>query len=264
MKGVVRIVLLVVMVVVAVTAILRQKRINERLRRELNFIQRVEAEGTRLREENGRLTGILEKLNREGAARVTEVELARARQDQLTLERREEKLLQTKAGGDVALNRDPERGMVRLEYFRPVGRATPAGAVQTAIWAAAKADFDEVGKSMVLSDAGRAKARTLLDQQPAEMRARFGSPEKLVGVLFAYDITSQEGFQLVDTTSDGAEVATVRLRRLKNGVVQVSEREMQLRRGPIGWQVVVPDREIDRIPDYLASASLRFEPESKR
>lgn len=264
MKGIVRIVLLIVMVAVAVAAILRQRRLNDQFRRELAFIQRVAVERTRLRDENTRLAGIIERQNREEGAREIAADLERARQNLRALERREEQVVRTKAAGDIAANRDPEKGMVRLEHFRNMGRATPAAAVQTAIWAAASADFEEVGKTMMLSEAGRVKAQTLLDQQPTETRARFSSPEKLVGVLFAHDFTDEDGFQLVDTTANGAEKAVVRLRRLKHGVVQGGEREIPLRRSPNGWQMVVPDRAIDDIPDYLASASLRIGPPSQK
>ena len=50
---------------------------------------------------------------------------------------------------------------------------------------------------MMLSEAGRVKAQTLLDQQPAETRARFSSPEKLVEALLQDEELDREEVELL-------------------------------------------------------------------
>jgi hypothetical protein len=264
MKNLLRIALVLGLIAVAVAAVLSQRGAADRLRREIVAVEKNNREGERLRTENQRLTEFLEQRKRGDPGPVPPAELERAHQEVAMWERRGEELQRMKAAGDIGANRDPERGMVRIEHFRNVGRATPAAAFQTTIWAATQADFDEVGKSMALNASGRAKAQAILDKQSAESRARFDSPEKLIGVVFAHQFTKMEGFQIVGSTDAPDGQVAVTARHLANGVIQSSEMKIPFQRGPDGWQMVVPDDAIDAIPDYLLGISMEIQPPDKK
>jgi hypothetical protein len=259
MKSMLRIALVLALIAVAMAAVLRQRGAVDQLRRESARMEENIREGNRLRADNLRLAEILAQRKHDQPPPVPPAEFERAHQELAMWERRANELERTKAAGDIATNRDPEKGMVRLEHFRNVGRATPAAAIQTAIWAAAQADFDEVGKSMALSATGREKAQAYLNQQSVETRTRFDSPEKLVGVLFAHDFTNADGFQIVGSTTVADGRAVISLRRLqKNGVVRPNDRKVPFEPGADGWKMVVPDQAIDAIPDYVLGVSMEI------
>lgn len=258
MKAWIRLILVLVLVAVATTAVIRQRYINDRHRRHLAHFRKLEGERPRLADENRRLREAHRQGERSEAGKMLREEIERTKAMIVALERRIAAAESTRAAGEVEANRDPEKGMVKLEYFKKVGWATPAAAFQTAIWAAANADFAELSRGFGLDAEARRKARTMLEQMPVETRQRFDTPEKLVGVVFAHDFTDEEGFQITGVIQNDAENAIVRVRRLKHGIVQPGEKKIPLRRGPHGWQMVVSERMIEQIPDYLVSASLRI------
>jgi hypothetical protein len=147
----------------------------------------------------------------------------------------------------TAANRDPEKGLVALENFRNVGRASPGAAFQTAIWAIVKGDDDTLAHALALTDTARKKADTLLADLPDPVRAKYASPEKLVGVFFSAGVLiGADGFQIVGQDYDDTSHATVRLRTSDGKDDTFS---MQL--GPSGWQMVVGERDINAIEYVL-------------
>ena len=147
----------------------------------------------------------------------------------------------------MAGNRDPEKGLVALENFSNVGRASPGAAFQTAIWAIVQGDDDTLVHALALTDAARKKADRLLADLPDTARARYASPEKLVGVFFSAGVLiGADGFQIVGQDYADASHATVRLR---TGGGKDDTFPMQL--GPSGWQMVVGEKDINAIEYVL-------------
>ena len=147
----------------------------------------------------------------------------------------------------MAAKRDPEKGVVALGDSKNVGRASPGAAFQTAIWAITKGDDDTLAHALALTDAARKKVDKLLADLPDPVRAKYASPEKLVGVFFSAGVLiGAGGFQIVGQDYDDASHATVRLR---TGDGKDDTFPMQL--GPDGWQLVVGEREIDAIEYVL-------------
>jgi len=146
-----------------------------------------------------------------------------------------------------AANRDPEKGLVALENFSNVGRASPGAAFQTAIWAIVKGDDDTLAHAFALTDAARKKADKLLADLPDTVRAKYASPEKLVGVfLSAGVLIGADGFQIVSQDFADASHATV---WLGTGRGQDDKFAMQL--GPDGWQLTVDEKDLNAIKFVL-------------
>src|SRR4051812_41945177 len=60
------------------------------------------------------------------------------------------------------------------------GKATPATAIETVLWAAAGGDVEAVADTIALSPTARQKADALWAQLSDETRAKYGTPEKLM------------------------------------------------------------------------------------
>jgi len=140
-------------------------------------------------------------------------------------------------------NHDPEKGLVALENFRNIGRASPDTAFQTAIWAIVDGDDDMLADVIALTDAARKKADGLLAELPDTARAKYASPEKLVGLFFSAGVLiDADGFQIVGQDYADARHATVRLRTDRG-----KDDKFPMQLGPNGWQLIVPENAISVI-----------------
>ena len=151
-------------------------------------------------------------------------------------------------GEAMAGNRDPEKGPTRLEYFQNVGRATPAAAFQTMIWAAVKGDDTALGNALALSDDARAEAASIQAALPPAERARYSTPEKLVALFVAGAIVEHaSAAQILEQTTSDSRHATVSVGVA--GAVDETKWEFQL--GETGWQLTVPESVIAGIKKKL-------------
>jgi len=74
------------------------------------------------------------------------------------------------------------------QLWQNLGAATPAAALETALWASAGGDIDALAGLLALDPAARTEAAALFAQLPANLRQEFVSPERLVAVLTAKDV----------------------------------------------------------------------------
>ena len=219
----------------------------------------------RLPGENRRLQEIVTQGNQAEAARQVREEIAKTREEVAMLEFRLRPQAATAVppADEFSANRDPEKGIVRLEHFRNLGRATPSAAFQTAVWAVTKGQDDALAPLFALSPLGRQKLQAIWDNLPPETRARFDPPEKVLGLFLALDVLDAERLQIIGEDAPSSGQAMLRVRQLKNGRIQPTERKIPFQRGPDGWQFVIPDAMIDGLPEALASASLHIAPPSR-
>jgi hypothetical protein len=144
-------------------------------------------------------------------------------------------LLAAVARDEAALadNRDPLSGLVRLERFENSGQATPVAALQTAVWASLHGDDETLAKVLMLSEEGQAQAQQLLDRLPAEARGRW-TMDRLAALSVGDGVTNMNALQIMQQQSDG-DRATLMLR-----FPGQPPRPFAFRRGPLGWQLVLP------------------------
>jgi len=150
----------------------------------------------------------------------------------------------------IEANRDPTKALTRPDFLSNVGRATPEAAFQTLIWAAMKGREPELAACVSLDQAARAKAESLLSGLSSEARAKYGTPEQLVGLVFSHGVLESTAVQFATSSVDGVDQATLTLRARANS--REKEMKIPMVRSPDGWSMVVGENQIDVIRRGLA------------
>src|SRR6185312_8264352 len=147
----------------------------------------------------------------------------------------------------LAQNRDPNAGLTRLEYFQDVGRATPADAFQTLVWAVMKGDPSLSGL-LTLNQAARQEAKAMLAQLPPESRAEYPTPEKLAALAISDLVLRQTAAAIggMAVTSPTDAELSVTFSGSDDGVEKIP---FQL--GPAGWQVKLSAHQIQGLQRQL-------------
>lgn len=216
--------------------------------------------------ENARLRRIVRSGSEAAAGDQLREQIERTRQHVAVLERDIQKPV-TGVGHDVQFteNRDPEKGPVRVEYFRSVGRATPSAAFQTAIWAVSTGVETEWASLFAVSPTGREKLQAIIARMAPAMQERYNPPEKVLGLLLAYDVLDEEGYEIGETGKPNASgQVQLTVLRVKDGRAKKLEKKIPFVPGPGGWQLPITDKMIDAIPGYLESASMYVPPRGAR
>ncbi|HWA24946.1 MAG TPA: hypothetical protein VG734_04655 [Lacunisphaera sp.] len=227
---------------------------NARLRPRIDRLKSQRAEAERLRADNRELQAIISGSGTGTAAGVPAIraDLPRARVEVQELERKaREDYIQTQAiaardAQNLAANRDPERGLVRLEYFENKGRATPAGAFQTFVWAAMRGEDGVLADMITLDDQARARGMVMLAGLSDEVRAKYPTPEKLAALFFADALTAQPSAEVLEVSFPDARNAVVRVRGLAD-----QPQKIPMQYGPSGWQIVVPSGMVEKLGGWV-------------
>lgn len=150
-----------------------------------------------------------------------------------------------RSAAPIAASPASPMAMTRVEDLTNLGRATPADTVVTMIWAAFKGQDDELAAALVLTAEAREKAEAWRTELPPETRAKYATPEKLVGLFFAESILSSDAaLQVLETSDAGPGKALVRTRIARlNG--NVSELKIPMLQTERGWGFEIPDKAID-------------------
>lgn len=150
------------------------------------------------------------------------------------------------AGGGEQPAVNPSQVMP-LESFRNVGRATPAAAFQTAVWAMTTGDEGVLADCLALSDRARVKLEALIAGLPEPERARYTPPEKIVGLLLSAGL-------LLD--GHGLEVGGAEYRDAAHAVLHVRppngrDDPFELELGTGGWRLTVGEDVVELIGRFL-------------
>ncbi len=191
-----------------------------------------------------------------GGAQAIAADLSRLQAEVKELERRagtSQAQVQAQAAADaeqLAHNRDPEKGLVRLEHFREVGQATPAAAFQTFGWAALKGEDDKLARLIAFSGDARVKAEAVVAALPAATRAKYATPEKLTALFFAAALTAQPAAQIVATDFQDPHRAVLSVRGLTEKIQKVP-----LQWDTEGWRIVVPPSLAEKLGGWALGES---------
>lgn len=207
-------------------------------------------------EENRMLRDLLGKTNGDAATAAASVraELDAARREVAEWERRAREtrsatVAQAAREADaLANNRDPLRGLTRLEYFTDSGQANPAAAFQTLGWAVINQP-ERIGSLLTLAPAARAKAEALIAGLPEEARAKW-TPEKLGELFVTGALSSAPAIQIADVRMDAANRATLTF-RIPGAR---GDPKLPLELGPNGWRVLIEERNIDVVRKKISQA----------
>lgn len=147
-----------------------------------------------------------------------------------------------KDAASLAINRDPEKGMTRLEYFRDVGQGAPSAALQTFVSAAVRGDDEKLASMVTFSGEARGKLESILAALPDEARQKYPSPEKLSVLYFGMIIPEFPSAEFSSVAFQDAQHAVVSVRGFSEKTDQI---QMQL--NGQAWQVVVPSGVAERL-----------------
>jgi len=240
----------VILVVAGVAVGIAQLEIDKsKLRRQIAQLSQNEASLVRLRTDNVRNQTLLNQFKKSSDAG------AKAMHADLVSARAEVAALEAKAAGSRAdasappsidANRDPTKAMTRPEFLSDAGRATPEAAFQTLIWAAMKGRDPEMTACLSLDSAARTKAESILAGLSAEARAKYGTPEQLVGLVFSHGVLESTAVQFgTSSVADDGDHATLAVRVRTNG--RESESNIPMVRSADGWSMAVAEKQIDVI-----------------
>ena len=219
-----------------------------KLRRQITPLSQSEKSLANLRTESARNRALLAQFKTSGDAG------AKAIHADLIAARAEVAVLETKAAGSradasatpsIEANRDPTKAMTRPEFLSDAGRATPEAAFQTLIWAAMKGREPEMAACVSLDSAARAKAESFIATLSAEMRAKYGTPEQLVGLVFSNGVLESTAVQFVNSSVADGDHGTLAIRVRMNG--RESETKIPMVHSADGWSMAVGERQIDVI-----------------
>ena len=212
----------------------------------------------RLREDNRQVQAILARAEADAGdgARAIHADLMRAQTEVEELERKarashaEMERAAAQDAENLANNRDPEKGLMRLEHFQNKGQATPAAAFQTFVWAAMKGEDATLANMFALDGAAHERGMAVVAALPEESRAKYSTPEKLAALFFAAALTAQPAAQIVEVVQTDAQHAVVAVRGLTDKVQKVP-----LQLGAQGWQIVVPPGMVDMLGKWALGGS---------
>jgi hypothetical protein len=233
-------------------------RHHRRLEQRVAILRQQDEQAARQREERRRTQSLITRAQAgdADAARLVHAELLQARAEVARLEhdaqeQYRKKMAQASATAEaLANNRDPEKGMMRLEYFQNVGHGTPSAAFQTLIWAVVKGKDDSVAEGLLVTGAVREQAEALIASLPEAARVAYPTPEKLVGLSLANIVLDQTAIQVLDQNPTGSATTDLNIKGLEAGPQKFS---FQL--GANGWQLVVPPQAIRSLQRTLAGGS---------
>jgi hypothetical protein len=169
-------------------------------------------------------------------------ESAKLRAEIAALEKRAEEHFasQSEATDAPATNRDPEKGMTRLEYFRNAGQATPAAAFQTLVWAAMKGNDRAMAQTIGVADGARQEVQELIATLPESEREKYSTPESVIALFLAKAMVLVSAIQVVDTTQTDASNATITVRGLMG-----NDQTLPMRLGATGWQLWEGEKNVE-------------------
>lgn len=231
---------------------------NEQLRRRIADTQGRGRVAASLSKGNEALKSLLARSqgDAEAAGRAIHEELTQVRQEVVAAERAAENRRQQLAAkaeteaGDLAANRDPRRGLTRLEHFKNRGQATPAGAFETLVWAAMKGDDAALAQVSTISSQARARAEKLIAGLPENARGQW-TPEKLSAMFFTGAFNEVSAAQVVTETTVDARHAALSI-RLTGGAKDATV-PLQWELGADGWRVVFDEKLLGAVQKRIAN-----------
>jgi len=141
---------------------------------------------------------------------------------------------------------DPEKRLTHLQDLRNVGRATPAAAVQTILWAIAHGDAT-LSDMLFLNKPALASALEMMAALPDKTKEQYETPEKLAALyLSKYVLEQIDTVQIVDVRTSDFETVEVKIMTGEKGPTTVS-----MQATPNGWLWKVKASLIDRAKQDL-------------
>ncbi|MEO5960948.1 MAG: hypothetical protein ABIR80_17720, partial [Opitutaceae bacterium] len=140
-------------------------------------------------------------------------------------------------------------GMKPFSSWKNQGRATPAAALETLLWAGMTPDYDALARMIAFDERGKAKLDAWFLTLTPDLRARFGTAERALAPAFAEEYIWFQRFGMAGRTArqrlayklvavgEPDRGGTARLQVLFPAFSDPDRpSEVMLRRQPDGWQ----------------------------
>jgi len=134
---------------------------------------------------------------------------------------------------------DDNRAMVPSSDWKFAGKATPKAAFESVLWAATRQDIDSLATLLSFDPKARAAADGFFAQLPDEVRAQYGSPEKIAATMLAATMPANLSAMGELSENVGPDNAML-LMGVQRGDGTQKDTAFQFHRGTDGWQLLVP------------------------
>jgi hypothetical protein len=256
----------VVVAVVVGTVLALQWQATGQLRDEVNMRRKLGHELAGLQQQHGELlqkqipVADLESLRADRAA------LLRLRAEIETLKTNAERPRPAQESKAPPLAAKSPAMFIPASDWKNVGRATPAAAFETALWAAVGGDIDALAAGMSFEAGAREKADAILAKLPPDLRAQYSTPEKLVALFTAKDVPLDSAMRvLAEGRMSENDVRLAVMFEVGNQKTEPAatkrvpvrqERELALRREGNNWKLVVPGTAVEKYGAILAGGPI--------
>jgi hypothetical protein len=134
-------------------------------------------------------------------------------------------------------------GFVGPAEWRNLGTATASAAFETHCWAIDHGNADVLLSTVDLSDESRTKLKLIFDRLPAADREKYGSPERMMGMIWVYHGLPFAGFMIESEVPHSPEETGVllQLQYGQNG----TGREFVFKHAADGWRKLTPAQQVD-------------------
>ena len=234
--------LLLALALAAGAAIWLQRQAAAQLRDEIVFLREQNRELARLRAENQRLA----------AALPPAAELEALRADHAAVVRLRGEIEKTKVNVQARERALIPPPLIPASEWKNAGRATPAAAVETFLWAAARHDTDAVAAMLGYGGSLRQSVDGFFGALPEALRTQYGTVDRLLAEFLTKDLPLA-AMRLPagpQSSSDWGCVFNVYLEG-KNGVAK--DNTIVLLRADDGWRLAVLPQTAQKIANEIGS-----------
>ncbi|HEX3728647.1 MAG TPA: hypothetical protein VHV47_02500 [Opitutaceae bacterium] len=201
-------------------SLMRQHLAGQRLRAQLTTLQAQAELAAELKRENARLR----------AGQASPEELSRLRRQRTAAARGRE---------DEPAGAAGDRPRLTADQWRLAGRATPADAFESVLWASTHQDVDALAGILSFDPKARKKVDGFFAALPEDTRQKFGSPERIVATMLAANMPSNLSAMDALGTTGNDDRATLLMRVERNDGTQ-KDNFFKFEHVPDGWKLIVP------------------------
>jgi len=165
-----------------------------------------------------------------------------------------------------APGRRPVRSVPLDAHLRPIdglphgSLATPRDAFAAQLWGAKNGDIELEAGTLALDSAARALLQKVLDGLPAEWRATYDTPEKLMAFALAGSPHPVGGMQVLGEVRQGPDDVTLHTRWQHEDDDIVHDSDAQFHQDGGTWKWVVPLPLVQRAAAYLSRQAVQPPP----
>jgi hypothetical protein len=181
----------------------------------------------------------LEKENRRlGSEQLTAAEREQLEEGHLRAQALRARILALQRAAAAGPAPDAKRETV-AQNWKYSGNATPRDALLSVLWAASRGDVDTLAGLIGFAPDVRREAEAMFESLPAQARADYGSPEKVVATLLSGTFPKDASAASIVGTDEADDEASIDM-RVSRSDGQSRANSFRLGHAADGWRLLVP------------------------